>query len=431
MPSPLLFQGKKVLDGDCSACFNLYKSTDLGSWTSLGCALKNSDIKAPQPGTPNYRMERPKLFLCPATSKYTVWFHCDTPSFSMRSVGVLTADSPKGPFTQVGECFRPDGQDSYDMGTFVDVTGDGKAYLIRSVQNKFAGISQMTDDCRNVTGIVSSGPDMEGQAIMRDVNGTLHAAGSHLTGWAANAAQFVTSPNSSLVGAEWQDNYNPSADPTTFNSQSTFLFPYRHPDGHVTTIWMADRWNNDGPGGLDNMTYVWLPLIPPSTSPPPPPTAGWLLSLAACNSADPLQGFTVQGRGLPVVHTSSGLCVAAPNGPAGGGQGRLLLAVCNGDPSQMWAVDRNTLANGKGRQCVDWNNENNVLEDGNGIISYQCGTPAAWNEQWALPAPGVSGILMALDSSIQPSAWCASVGPASNPSQWTMPWHDAWSLKDF
>jgi hypothetical protein len=83
--------------------------------------------------------------------------------------------------------------------------GDGSGYLIRSVQNKFAGISRMTDDCTNVTGICSSGPDMEGQAIMRDSNGTLYAAGSHLTGWAANAAQFVTSPNASLVGAVWTD----------------------------------------------------------------------------------------------------------------------------------------------------------------------------------------------------------------------------------
>ena len=109
----------------------------------------------------------------------------------------------------------------------------------------------MTDDCTNVTGIVSAGPDMEGQvgrqhcmihqvlnvagsprasadrvfsslptkyaspavsashplqAIMRDaVTGALYAAGSHLTGWAANAAQFVTSPNKSLVGASWVD----------------------------------------------------------------------------------------------------------------------------------------------------------------------------------------------------------------------------------
>jgi hypothetical protein len=165
--------------------------------------LKNEDIVAPQPGTPYYRMERPKILKCPATGKYVMWFHCDTPGFTMRSVGVLTSDTVTGPYAFASPCFRPDGLDSYDMGTFVDATGDNRGYLIRSVQNQYAGISQMTEDCLNVTGIISAGPDMEGQAIMRDSAGVLHAAGSHLTGWAANAAQFVTTNSSVLKGAVW------------------------------------------------------------------------------------------------------------------------------------------------------------------------------------------------------------------------------------
>ena len=67
-----------------------------------------------QPG-----MERPKVFKCPgATSRpYRLWFHCDTSGFAMKSVGVLTADAITGPYTFAGQCFRPDGHDSYDMGT--------------------------------------------------------------------------------------------------------------------------------------------------------------------------------------------------------------------------------------------------------------------------------------------------------------------------
>ncbi len=61
---------------------------------------------------------------------------------------------------------------------------------------------------------------MEAQALMRDMNGrrrtpvesvntsantctitgTLHYVGSHETGWSANEALFLTSPNTSLVG---------------------------------------------------------------------------------------------------------------------------------------------------------------------------------------------------------------------------------------
>ena len=233
----LIGEGKKVL-ADCSQCFNLYKSTDLATWTFVSCILNNKQIVAPVKAS-YYRMERPKILKCPGTGKYVMWFHCDTVGFGMQSVGVLTADAVDGPYTFASPCFQPDGEKSYDMGTFVDATGDGRAYLIHSVANEYAGISQMTEDCLNVTGISSRGPDMEGQAIMRDSAGVLHAAGSHLTGWSSNAAQFVTSPNASLVGAVWGENYNPSGDATTWDSQSTFIFPYKHADGHTTFIWMA------------------------------------------------------------------------------------------------------------------------------------------------------------------------------------------------
>lgn len=48
----------------------------------------------------------------------------------------------------------------------VDPMGDGKMYLVRSVYNSYAGISQMNDDCTNVTGIISGKgtPKMEAQA---------------------------------------------------------------------------------------------------------------------------------------------------------------------------------------------------------------------------------------------------------------------------
>jgi hypothetical protein len=165
-----------------------------------------------------------------------MWFHCDTPSFGIQSVGVLSSDRVDGPYSFASPCFQPDGEKSYDMGTFVDdaQNGTGKAYLIRSVRNQFAGISRMTDDCLNVTGITSAGPNMEGQAIMRDSEGVLHAAGSHLTGWSANAAQFVTSPNATLDGAVWDDNYNHSGSDDTWNCELC-AEPARTPELAPTT----------------------------------------------------------------------------------------------------------------------------------------------------------------------------------------------------
>lgn len=248
---------------DLSACFNLYSSPDWAKWTLEGCVLRNQDVVAPGPKPTMWRIERPKILRCPGTGKFIMWFHCDTPDFSIQSVGVLTSNNITGPYTFASPCFQPDGLKSYDMGTFVD-GATSSPYLVRSVENAFAGISAMNRECSNVTGIVSKGPQMEGLAIMRDSNGTLHMAGSHLTGWAPNPAQFVTTQGSTLNGAVWINNYNPSGSPTTFNTQSTFIFPYVHADGHTTYVWMADRWNDAGPGGLDNSTYVWLPLAPPA-----------------------------------------------------------------------------------------------------------------------------------------------------------------------
>jgi hypothetical protein len=113
----LVGEGKKTLGADCSACFNLYSTKDLTNWKLEGCVLRNQDIVAPPPWNKEsfYRMERPKIFKCPKTGKWMMWFHCDTSGFDMRSVGVLTADDVTGPYSFVAPCFKPDGQDSYDM----------------------------------------------------------------------------------------------------------------------------------------------------------------------------------------------------------------------------------------------------------------------------------------------------------------------------
>lgn len=58
---------------------------------------------------------------------------------------------------------------------------DGAAYLVRSVENKYAGISQLTPDYLNTTGIISKGPRVEGQCIFK-FQGAYYLLGSHLTG---------------------------------------------------------------------------------------------------------------------------------------------------------------------------------------------------------------------------------------------------------
>ena len=103
--------------------------------------------------------------------------------------------------------FQPDSQRSLDMGLFQDL--DGSAYLVRSVDNKYAGFSKLTPDYLRPTGIFSAGPKCEGQAVWRDGD-DYYLLGSHLTGWSANAAILSHAKGPLGNGTKWTVLGNPS-----------------------------------------------------------------------------------------------------------------------------------------------------------------------------------------------------------------------------
>lgn len=49
--------------------------------------------------------------------------------------------------------FQPDGLPSFDMGVF---TEGNAAYLVRSVDNQYLGISQLSADFSDTTGLIST-----------------------------------------------------------------------------------------------------------------------------------------------------------------------------------------------------------------------------------------------------------------------------------
>ena len=128
-------------------------------------------------------------------------------------------------------------------------------------------MSRLNADWTNTTGeLVSIAPRSEAQCVFRsDAENSYYIWGSNLTGWPPNRAIFSKSTNFSMGPTTWEDLGNPSNSSPTFNSQSAFIFPFTHDDGHVTLIYAGDRWVSNY-GQMTNVTDVWLPLTFNSTT---------------------------------------------------------------------------------------------------------------------------------------------------------------------
>lgn len=83
------------------------------------------------------------------------------------------------------------------------------------------------------------------------------------SGWAPNRANYAVSTNGIL--GDWVNKGDPcvgdnSETSTTFQSQSTFVLPYRDNDGNPVKgkfIYMGDRWISNN---LKDSRYIWLPI---------------------------------------------------------------------------------------------------------------------------------------------------------------------------
>ncbi|CAF1115236.1 unnamed protein product [Adineta ricciae] len=238
---------------------NCYHSKDLINWINIGEVLGQKQVVIQNQSGP-YVIERPKVVWNPLTKLYVMWFHLDSYDYQYRYAGIATSPTPNGKFTFI-DAFQPDGVPSLDMNLYEDkrngvVQG---VYFVRSCNNEYVGISKLTDDYLNTTGITSRiGEPREGHAIFYR-NNRYYMMTSHLTGWSPNPAELFVTNQDNLQHAEWSSLGNPTNSPTTFNSQSTFVLPYpsRKFPGTFVYIYMGDRWNAPE---LLNATYIWLPF---------------------------------------------------------------------------------------------------------------------------------------------------------------------------
>lgn len=251
---------------------NCYSAANIaGPWKNEGQILQQGDIKVPGKEGP-WIVQRPKVIFNNMTKKFVLYFHLDQPKhrdglqlggYQFRHVGTATADHAAGPYTWI-RGYQPDGIPSLDMNLFMDPL-DGQAYLIRDCEHKFVGISRLTSDYLNTTGIISKVEKSEGMAMFRLKNGTYYLISSHLTGWTPNPLIVWRSTKTKLDGTKWTNLGNPTNNSTSFNTQPTYVIQYTPTQGKPYYVYLADDWmhcpNADGTNGpLINACYIWLPI---------------------------------------------------------------------------------------------------------------------------------------------------------------------------
>ena len=233
-----------------------YSSRDLRRWKNEGVVLAARPDDPAHDLHPSQVFERPKVIHCPATGKFVLWAHVDSPDYKKASVGVAVADEPTGPFAYRGS-FQPNRGESRDMTVFVDPASPDMAYLLYSSEgNETLHITPLTPDFLSVDERAPVSRAFVGESREAPAawfhEGRYYLITSGCTGWRPNPARWHVAD--SLLG-EWVTMGDPcvgDADGTTFNAQSTFVLPVGD-----EFVFLADRWNRHN---LQDSRYVWLPL---------------------------------------------------------------------------------------------------------------------------------------------------------------------------
>lgn len=225
-----------------------YSSRDLTRWSFRGEALVLTD---PEHLGPRWVLERPKVFVNSRTGKFVLYAHLDDAHYKFARVMVAVSNHILGPYKYV-KSYRPLGEESRDIGQFVD--DDGSSYLIfesRPTHGFF--VARLTGDFLNVEKTCFIPAPLEGGALVH-YRGLYYVVGSHMTGWQPNPNVYATAP--ALTGP-WT-NFRPLASPAVNNygSQSTMLLKVVGQKA-TTVIFMADQWR---PRELWDSRYLWMPL---------------------------------------------------------------------------------------------------------------------------------------------------------------------------
>jgi len=380
---------------------NCYSSQKLvGPWKFESQVLSQKDISD---GGGPFVVERPKVLYNNLTKMYVMWFHLDNSGYTYRHAAVAVSPTPNGHFRYLYS-LKPDGIPSLDMSLFLDPL-DQKGYFIRSCDNSYVGISLLTDDYLNTTGIISTHDVFEGMALFRLPNGTYYVITSHLTGWAPNPLMLFRAAGPSLHDPQWVDMGNPTGDQQSFFSQPTYVVSQTDKKGQLYWIYLGDNWvHGDPTGQLINASYIWLPMefsdtnitIPwrwewdpedpfaPTPPPPAPPACGLptlqqRLHLRPCNSSDPSQAWSVNTVNPSNISLRSypKLCIDSYGQDPSTQQPAVAVLSCDGSSANQrftYGSDQ-TLRRASDGRCLDVTFCGDTPCAGDPLELYSCGSP--------------------------------------------------------
>lgn len=229
-----------------------YSSKDLANWTFRRQVLAISD---PENFGPDWVLERPKVFYNQKTKTFVMYMHIDARQggvgYRIARVGVATSATVDGEYKYL-RSFRPLGQESRDIGQFVD--DDGSAYLIFEDRPNGFRIARLSEDYLTVEKeMCLVRARMEGGAIVR-YDGLYYVIGSGLTGWKPNPNKYATARTLEGPWSEFKDIAPPETN--TYGTQSTMLIKVVGTK-KTTVIFLGDVWK---PETQWDSRYVWMPL---------------------------------------------------------------------------------------------------------------------------------------------------------------------------
>jgi hypothetical protein len=248
-------------------CVSCYSSKNLVDWKFCRQVVRLAD---PENLGRGWILERPKVFYNALTKKFVMYAHLDDHRYQLARVAVLTSDTVDGDYQYV-KSFRPLGEESRDIGQFID--DDGTAYLIFEDRPHGFHIARLAADYMSVEKDMCLIPEhMEGGALVH-YQGLYYAIGSQLTGWDPNANKYATATSLSGPWSEFRDIAPPEQ--KTYGSQSTLMLKVVGSRA-TTVIFMGDIWH---PASQWDSRYLWMPLEIGNGKMALPPPVPWKLNI--------------------------------------------------------------------------------------------------------------------------------------------------------